>query len=203
MSSHRHGAHRGRGGHRRRDPRVARTRAVALAAARKLLVEEGPDAVTALRVSEATGIARTTIYRHWPNRNDLLRDTVASEEPESPHIELTGDTRADLIAMLGHMVERMGRRRGARMMAVAVERSGHRGEVGGPHREIVRRRMEPLRQIIEAGVESGQLQSGLDVDAAVAQLAGPLFFQAVFMRRKVTAGFIAATVDSFLSVQSK
>ena len=176
---------------------------MALAAARKLLVEEGPDAVTALRVSEATGIARTTIYRHWPNRNDLLRDTVASEEPESPHIELTGDTRADLIAMLGHMVERMGRRRGARMMAVAVERSGHRGEVGGPHREIVRRRMEPLRQIIEAGVESGQLQSGLDVDAAVAQLAGPPFFQAVFMRRKVTAGFIAATVDSFLSVQSK
>ncbi len=202
MSPHRHGAHRGRGGHRRRDPRVARTRAVALEAARKLLVEEGPDAVTALRVSEATGIARTTIYRHWPNRDDLLRDTVATEEPES-HISLTGDTRADLIAMLGHMVDRMGKRRGARMMAVALERSGHRGEAGGPHREMVRRRMEPLRNIIEAGVESGQLQGGLDIDAAVAQVAGPLFFQAVFMRRKVTEAFIASTVDSFLTAQSK
>ncbi len=169
-----------------------------LEAARKLLVEEGPDAVTALRISEATGIARTTIYRHWPNREDLLRDTVAVEEP-APHIEPTGDTRSDLIAMLRHMVERMGKRRGARMMAVAVERSGQRGEAGGLHRDMVRRRMDPLRTIIESGMASGALATDLDVDAALAQLAGPLFFQAVFMRRKVTDEFINAVVDSFMA----
>jgi AcrR family transcriptional regulator len=172
-----------------------------LEAARRLLVEEGPDAVTALRVSEATGIARTTIYRHWPEREDLLRDTIAIDEPDS-HVELTGDTRADLVAMLSHMAERVGHRRSARMMAVAIERSGHRGQTGGPHREMFRRRMEPLRKIIEHGVESGDVSPSVDVDEAVAQLAGPAFFQAVFMRRKVEPDFVTTIVDSFLAANA-
>lgn len=157
--------------------------------------------MTALRVSEATGIARTTIYRHWPEREDLLRDTIAIDEPDS-HVELTGDTRADLVAMLSHMAERVGHRRSARMMAVAIERSGHRGQTGGPHREMFRRRMEPLRKIIEHGVESGDVSPSVDVDEAVAQLAGPAFFQAVFMRRKVEPDFVTTIVDSFLAANA-
>ena len=194
--------HRRRGhshrGHRRHDPRVARTRAIVLEAARKLLVEEGPDAVTALRVSEATGVARTTIYRHWPEREDLLRDTVALDEPEA-HIELSGDTRDDLIAMLTHMADQVGKRRSARMMAVALERAGYRGEAGGPHRDMVRRRLDPLRKILEAGIGRGDLAADLVVEDAVAELAGPAFFQAVFMRRKVTPDFITGVVDRFVA----
>ncbi len=194
----RHGGHRGRGGPRRRDPRVARTREVVLEAARKLLEVEGADAVTALRISEATGIARTTIYRHWPDREDLLRDTVAAEEPEVP-IPLTGDMRTDLIGLLAHMGEQIGRRRGARLMAVAVDRSGLRGEAGGPHRDMVRRRLDPLRQVINAGIAAGGLPPDLDVDAAVASLAGPPFFRAVFLRQPASPEFVVDVVDSFLA----
>ncbi|MDX2344279.1 MAG: TetR/AcrR family transcriptional regulator [Acidimicrobiia bacterium] len=194
----RHGGHRGRGGQRRRDPRVARTREVVLEAARKLLEVEGADAVTALRISEATGIARTTIYRHWPDREDLLRDTVAAEEPEVP-IPLTGDMRTDLIGLLAHMGEQIGRRRGARLMAVAVDRSGLRGEAGGPHRDMVRRRLDPLRQVINAGIAAGGLPPDLDVDAAVASLAGPPFFRAVFLHQAASPEFVVDVVDSFLA----
>lgn len=192
----RHGQHGHH--HRRRDPRVERTRERVLETARRLLVEEGPDAVTALRISEETGIARTTIYRHWPEREDLLRDTLAADESDT-HIEPTGETRADLIAMLSHMADRIGRRRGARLMAVAIERSGHRGRAGSYQREMFRERMEPLRRIIEDGIARGSIPSETDVDDAIAQLAGPTFFQGVLMRRQVTPGFIAAVVDRFLS----
>ena len=198
MSHRRRGHPHGGRGHGRHDPRVARTRAIVLEAARKLLVEEGPDAVTALRVSEATGVARTTIYRHWPEREDLLRDTVALDEPDI-HVELSGDTRADLIATLTQMAEQVARRRSARLMAVALERAGYRGEAGGPHRDMVRRRLEPLRKIVEAGIQRGDLAADLDVDDAVAQLAGPAFFQGVFLRRKITPEFIAEVVDSFVA----
>lgn len=198
---HRHESHRGRTGSRGRDPRIARTRSIVLEAARQLLEDEGPDAVTALRVSDVTGIARTTIYRHWPDREDLLRDVLDVEEPQQ-HVELTGNTRADLMAVLQHMVERMGKRRGARMMAVVIERSGQRGETGGHHREMARRRMDPLRKVLEAGVAAGTLQQSLDIEGAIAQLAGPLFFQAVFVRRRIAADFVATVVDSFLAAHS-
>lgn len=202
MEHSRHGGHRGGGGHRRRDPRVARTRSVVLEAARKLLVEEGAETVTALRISEATGIARTTIYRHWPDREDLLRDTVALEEPEPP-VALTGDTRTDLIVILTHMSDRIGRRRGARFMAVSIERSGLRGDVGSPHRDMVRRRLEPLQNVLENAVAAGNLDESLDVEAAVAQLAGPPFFRAVFMRQQFDPVFLADVVDAFLAAHQR
>ena len=201
MGHNRHGGHRGGGGRRRRDPRVARTRAVVLEAARKLLVEEGVDAVTALRISDVTGIARTTIYRHWPDRGDLVRDTVALEEPE-PVVAITGDTRTDLIAILTSMGDRIGRRRGARMMAVSIDRSGLRGEAGGPHRELVRKRIAPLQDAIEKAVVAGDLEKSLDVDAAAAQLAGPPFFRAVFLRQPLDPPFIEDVVDTFLATHS-
>jgi hypothetical protein len=62
--------------------------------------------------------------------------------------------------------------------------------------------MEPLRAIVEAGVAKGDLPKTLDVEDAVAQLAGPAFFQAVFMRRKPAPEFLAGVVDGFLAMQS-
>jgi len=172
-----------------------------LETARKLLVEEGADSVTALRISEETGIARTTIYRHWPEREDLLRDTLTLEEAEPP-IELTGDLRRDLIVILTSMGEQIGKPRGARMMSVSLDRSGLRGEAGGPHREMMKRRLSPLRRAIETGIDSGELPVGLDVDGAIANLAGPSFFQAVFFRQKPSTVLVEEVVDSFLATHS-
>lgn len=176
---------------------MLRTRQAVLAAARRLLVEEGQDAVTALRISEATGIARTTIYRHWPDREDLLRETLATENRD-PHITPTGDTRTDLIALLAHMAERVSRRPGAQMMAVVAERSGRRGRAGGTHRDLMRQRMEPLRGVVSSAVTRGDLDPSLDLDYAVARLAGPVFFSGVLLRRQMSAEFVARLVDDFM-----
>ncbi|GGK70359.1 hypothetical protein Sme01_27720 [Sphaerisporangium melleum] len=43
------------------------------AAARAILVEQGADAVSMRRVAEAAGITPMAIYRHYPNRDALLR----------------------------------------------------------------------------------------------------------------------------------
>lgn len=44
-----------------------------LRAAHKLMDREGPDAVTMRRVAEAVGITPMAIYRHFPNRDALLK----------------------------------------------------------------------------------------------------------------------------------
>src|SRR3546814_1248970 len=75
------------------DPRVVRTRRHVLAAARTVLVEEGWQRVTVTRVADRSGYARTTLYRHWPQRLDLLRDLI-TEEVHLLHTVPTGDVRA-------------------------------------------------------------------------------------------------------------
>src|SRR3954453_892705 len=58
------------------DPRVARSRQAALAAARTLLEQEGPAAVTHQRVAAHAGIGRATVYRHWPLPETLLQEAM-------------------------------------------------------------------------------------------------------------------------------
>ena len=69
-------------------------------AARALLLEHGPAAVTHAQVAERAGIGRATVYRHWPHTDQLLAEAMATvplpffEIPSTPtrewlHAELT------------------------------------------------------------------------------------------------------------------
>ena len=60
------------------NPRTTRVRRIVLEAATELLIEEGHSAVTPHQVSKTTGIARSTIYRHWPDPDSLLIDAIDS-----------------------------------------------------------------------------------------------------------------------------
>ncbi len=61
------------------DPRVARTRERVLGAAWELLNEVGFDGVTVELVSARSGVARSTMYRHWRSMPELLRDAFATQ----------------------------------------------------------------------------------------------------------------------------
>jgi AcrR family transcriptional regulator len=52
-----------------------------LTATLDLLTEAGLGGLTIDDVSKPSGVARTTIYRHWPNRNALIVD-AAERDPE-------------------------------------------------------------------------------------------------------------------------
>ena len=65
------------------DPRMARTRERVLGAAWELLNEVGFDGVTVELVSERSGVARSTLYRHWRSMPEVLRDALAPHDPPS------------------------------------------------------------------------------------------------------------------------
>lgn len=65
----------------RMDPRVARSHAAVMAAARDLLVELGPDGLTVDAVVARSGVAKSTVYRHWNTRDDLVVDVFAECMP--------------------------------------------------------------------------------------------------------------------------
>lgn len=58
------------------DPRMARSRKAMLAAARELLLRDGPAALTHQRVARQARVGRATVYRHWPRVDQLLLDAM-------------------------------------------------------------------------------------------------------------------------------
>ncbi|HEX7306867.1 TetR/AcrR family transcriptional regulator [Lentzea sp.] len=60
------------------DPRSLRSREAILNAARELLLENGPTAVTHVQVAERARVGRATVYRHWPQAEELLVEVMAT-----------------------------------------------------------------------------------------------------------------------------
>lgn len=60
-------------------PRSERAQRAILEAAHALLEEGGYDAATTEAIASRAGVAKTTIYRWWPNRAALLVDLLVTE----------------------------------------------------------------------------------------------------------------------------
>src|SRR3954471_21817841 len=60
------------------DERIVRSRTTVMNATVELLFERGYGGTTVDEISRRSGVAKTTIYRHWPTRTDLLREACAT-----------------------------------------------------------------------------------------------------------------------------
>ena len=90
------------------DPRVRRSREAVLVASVELFVSGGPRALTVDAVSEASGVAKTTIYRHWRDRAHLLADTYRACLPVVPDPDADLDPEEQLRYVVRSLVRGMG-----------------------------------------------------------------------------------------------
>ena len=82
------------------NPRTTRVRKIVLDAATDLLIDQGHHAVTPQRVSTVTGVARSTIYRLWPDPVSLLLDAIDRVLAPDHAAPTVGDLGADLATAL-------------------------------------------------------------------------------------------------------
>ncbi len=177
---------------------VARTRARVHETVLSVLHEEGLDAVTHLRVAQRGDVARATLYRHWPTREDLILDALAhAEVPDEP--PFTGDLRADLVTYLDAMRDHLCEDGFGNVLSSLVGRAGWdptaAALLGGMYSKGTRR----LRARLVSAAEEGRVRRGLDLDRVIAQLVGPVFLTLLVARQTLDAAFAAAVVDDVLT----
>jgi AcrR family transcriptional regulator len=179
------------------NPQVARSRAAALDAGRDILVSEGWDAVTYVTVAERSGVGRTTLYRHWPTIEQFLYD-VLLRDLDASHPSPTGATRQDLIGELDRFRAELHKPLIERSILTIIERASRSADFARLSDELYHSRSLPLAEIIRTARKRGEIDGGLDVSRAVAELAGPLVYQRLLGRKTVARKFIENLVDDFL-----
>jgi len=148
------------------DPRVVRTRNDVLPVAVRVLVDEGWEAVTPSRVAKEAGYSRATVYAHWPERMDLLRDAF-SHYGEMPHYEpTTGDPRVDLRGELRSFCRAMIEHRLDRALATLAERAQTNPEVVAIRDAFVTDGERPMRATL------ADVTSGAALEASLQMLCG-------------------------------
>lgn len=173
------------------DARVVRTRNDVLHTALTVLVDEGRDAVTHLRVAEAAGYSRATVYKHWPTRMHLLRDAFA-RLGDGPHHVPTGDVRDDLVAEVTQFRADMERDRLDRALAVLADLAATSPELAEIRDRLVADGESVLRQVLATAPEDPERE------AALLMLCGAVLYSALLHGRLPGDDVIAASVDIVL-----
>ncbi|MBP7779506.1 MAG: TetR/AcrR family transcriptional regulator [Acidobacteria bacterium] len=158
-------------------PRSAAARARVLQAARALLEAQGPGAVTIEAVAARSGVSKPTIYRTWPNAPAVLMAALMDRPPASPTSRRRSPTVAGLRQQLRGIARTFASRTGrtVTMMLASAEADTELTKAFRHHFILARR--EEGRQLLVAAVATGELRHDLDVDVALDQLYGPIFFR--------------------------
>src|SRR3954464_15765518 len=84
--------------------RFTKTRERALTAATRILRRDGYSHLTMERVASESGVAKTTLYRHWPTKAALCMDLYLDVAGRELHDPDTGDVGRDLLYIANTVV---------------------------------------------------------------------------------------------------
>ena len=174
------------------DSRAARSRATVLAETYRLLAEGGIGGVSIDEIARRTGVAKTTIYRHWPSRAALLLD-ACSKLGAAAVVPNTGSLRGDLTALATELAAALNSPGWPAVLPSIIDAAERDPELAALHAALHARLMKPLLVVAQRAKERGELPSRRPEDV-VAAVAGPLFFRRWFSKEAIDARFVAAVV---------
>ena len=179
-------------------PRGADATASILSAALELGEEVGFDTLTIEGIADRTGVAKTTIYRRWPNVWALVMDAFLSEVTRAAPIREKATARESFAASM-KLLARAYRGQQGKIMQPLLGRA----QVDERLRDAVKTRwVEPRRQIareiVRRGVANGELRPGLDPDVVLDALYGPLYHRLLvpYNDAAISDSYIDAVIDT-------
>ena len=182
------------------DGRIRRSQDRVLTATFELLGESGVSGFTVDEVARRSGVAKTTIYRHWPTREALVIDACSriSDEQEVPD---TGSLEGDLTAILTNIGHLLGTARWSSVLPSIIDVAERDPEFAAIHRRIQHGHAAPLREVIDRAAGRGEIAATADRPTMIAGLMGPLFYRRWFSREPIDEQFVKRIVRNVISNQ--
>lgn len=165
-----------------------------IAATRELLLEGGLEAFNVEAVASASGSARSTIYRHWPEPRDLLVEslTAMGRDFEIPD---TGSLRTDLEESVALVRPILDDPRTRRLMLDVTRAAASDPELERIRQTADQERRQPIRIILQRAIARGEIDPGIDMRLATHLVEGPLISATVMQNRPVPAEDVPELVD--------
>jgi AcrR family transcriptional regulator len=146
-----------------------------------LLVEQGFEAMSMEGVAARAGVGKTTIYRRWDSKEDLVVDAMAAchlapvEDPD------TGSLREDLVHLLTLFQQTAVTTPVGRVFPRIVAEVANGSALGRLYsRRVIEPRRQMLRAILARGVDRGDLPAGTDLELGIELIMGPVMLRRLF-----------------------
>ncbi|WP_031470185.1 TetR/AcrR family transcriptional regulator [Sciscionella sediminilitoris] len=180
--------------------RSEQARRAVLTAVDDLLVEVGFAALTIEGIATRAGVAKQTIYRWWPSKVDILLDALGDDLAEHLTPAEHGDLEQDLSAHLAAVAEFLTESDAGAMLRALTGVALHDTAIAERLRtEHLARQRERDRLPLRRAVSRGELPAQLDLDSAVDQLLGPIYYRVLVTGQPVPRAFTEDLVREFLA----
>ncbi|GGP13439.1 TetR/AcrR family transcriptional regulator [Nonomuraea glycinis] len=171
-----------------------------LEAADDLLVEVGYARLTIEGIAERAGVAKQTIYRWWPSKNDILMDAFVQDAAEALIPSDSADLRQDLRAHARNVAVFLTESDAGAVFRALTAQAQHDPALATRLRsEHLGKQRGYDRLPFERAVARGALDPGVDIDLAVDQIVGPIYYRVLVTGKATPPALTDALVDAVLA----
>jgi TetR/AcrR family transcriptional regulator, regulator of autoinduction and epiphytic fitness len=179
------------------DPRVERSRRVILEAVLDELGAVGYGALTIEAVAARAGVGKSTIYRHWQGKLELVEDAFRTlkapvEVPEG------GTLRDKVVGVIGQVACLVEESTYSACMPALIEAAERDPQVRDFHCRFSAERRAVLVGLLRDAVESGELPSDTDPEILADALVGPILLRRLMLAQPVGPAIAPELVDQLL-----
>ena len=160
---------------RRGRPRSEAAEQAIVAAVLRLIEQGYPLALLSVEgIAAEAGVGKATIYRRWPNKEELLLDVLQRvDEPEPPRHE--GSVRDALVAVLEYLRQTaLARRAHSPLAMLSTELRSMPELYRRYHQQVIEPRRARMRELLARGVENGEIRGDVDLDLLGELVLGPM-----------------------------
>ncbi|HSP02857.1 MAG TPA: TetR/AcrR family transcriptional regulator [Acidimicrobiales bacterium] len=176
-------------------PRSEEARLRTIEATIQTLLEHGAEGLTMEEIADRSGVAKSTIYRHFGTREHLVTESVRScvVEQSTPDSGSLADDLTDLFTRYDESEETKRLNELIPLLIDAARRDAAMREVLDA---LLVERQRPLRTVLKLAQGRGEIDPDLDLDVAVAVLIGPFTYRRMVQDAEITDEFVAAVVQT-------
>jgi AcrR family transcriptional regulator len=179
-------------------PRRTETTSAILDAALELWMERGYHSVSIDAVAARAGVSKPTIYRRWPNRQQVLVAVSQRFVPPGEVADL-GSFRDEVAAFLRERADLYGNAGIRRILASAVAASSEDEDFHRAIQPFLDRFPAGMRTIIQRGIARGDVRADVDIELLTAMINGSFYFRSIIEHKGLdhrAADFVADLVNT-------
>lgn len=174
-------------------PRSPEARRRTIEATIQALLELGAEGLTVEEIVARSGVAKSTIYRHFGTREHLLAEAVRACVVEQTTPD-TGSLADDLTELFTRYDESEETKRLNELTPLLIDAARRDASMKEALDALLAERQRPLRTVLKLAQGRGEIDPELDPDVAVAMLVGPFTYRRMVQDAEITDEFIAKVV---------
>lgn len=179
-------------------PRSEEAHRAALDTTVALLLEAGVEGVTLEEVASRSGVAKSTLYRHFGSREGLIAKAARCCVIEHPTPD-TGSLADDLRYLFGRFTDTPEETRLTQLLPLLIDAAKRDPDISAIVEAVFAERKRPLRTVLQLAQLRGEIGRDLDLDIALAMVVGPFTYRRLVEQREATPEFIETVLTGAIA----